>query len=333
MHIDYSIVICSYNPDERILSRCLEAVLHLDKKGLNIEVLLIDNNSKIKLSDVEYIKPYEEKLENFRIILEEKQGLTFARIAGIEAAIGNYIVFFDDDNEPDQKYLQELFALNSQYSNVAVWGPGTICVDFIDGIDAIIEENGKNAFQERHEAHITYANIRSWQSCYPYGTGMSVKTVFLKEYAVSVHEGLLTSVGRSGNSMSSGEDVQIVLQCLKKGAAAGVSPGLKVNHIIPAKRANYEYIKKLIFGACIGAGTCTIEVLPEYKQVLQNEIIDESKFTRRVLKGYYRLYLKKDKNKMFDFVRYVAFNSGIYLALGKPIPKRIHSIIKKLKLD
>lgn len=333
MFINYSIVICAHNSDERLLKRCLSAVVDLNKNGLGVEILLVDNNSTVPLDTVPYIKEYVEKTDGVKIIVEKKQGHTFARMAGISMAKGDYIVFFDDDNEPQNNYLQELALLHRDVPHVAVWGPGRISVDFIDGIDLNIKDYAAGIFQERRELHMSYANLRAWQDCYPYGTGMCVRTAFLVEYVRLVNEGRFTSTGRKGKRLSSGDDVQIVLYCISRGAGAGVAPALGINHIIPGNRANDKYIKRLIYGACIEGSINILEVLPEYSIFLSSIRVRSSKFSRRVIKGYLKLLFRKNPVKTFEFIKYIAFNYGVYLALEKEVPFMVTWVIKKLKLD
>src|SRR5690606_1526165 len=151
----------------------------------------------------------------------------------------SYIVFFDDDNEPERDYLTNLKTLHLEHPNVAAWGPGDINVEFIDGIDSNIEKSAidytKKAFQERHENYLSYASIRNWQACYPYGTGLCIKRHFLEAYALQAKEGGFRASNRKGNSVSSGGDLQIVLLCIDKAGAAGVSPSVKINPLISKK--------------------------------------------------------------------------------------------------
>ena len=53
---------------------------------------------------------------NTRLILEITQGLTFARMAGYKLASAPYIIFFDDDNEPDVNYLYGVLKKGGHFS-------------------------------------------------------------------------------------------------------------------------------------------------------------------------------------------------------------------------
>lgn len=106
--MDFSIIICTYNPDELLLKRCLSAVTHLIVGGFTAEVILVDNNSKEPLIDVNYVQDFIKNTPDSKLLLVKEQGLSHARIAGIQESKGRWIVFFDDDNEPDAAYLTAL---------------------------------------------------------------------------------------------------------------------------------------------------------------------------------------------------------------------------------
>lgn len=334
--VDYSIVICSYNPDERILKRCLKAVSRLNFEGLSYEVLIIDNNSSPSLSTLDYVQDFLNTLEHSSCIIEHEQGLTHARIKGIEEAKGNYVVFFDDDNEPQEDYIINLKALHDNFPNVAAWGPGNIWVDFIDGIDLSIRRKNTNHikkyFQERHEAFITYGSVRDWQIYYPYGTGLCVKLHYLQDYTKKVKQGEYNAIGRKGTLLSSGEDVQIVLFCINESAAAGISPTLNINHIIPQKRTKFGYIKRLAFGTSISYHMCTSEIFRDHKEQLEYHFISEIKFKTKALIKFIISLISNDQLRTLRFIHFIGVNYGAYIAINKPIPKVINWILHSLNV-
>ena len=71
--IDYSVVICTYNPDEEIFKRCLAAVECLDKTLLKIEILLIDNNSTTPIGTLECVKNFLDTELSSRLIVVKEQ--------------------------------------------------------------------------------------------------------------------------------------------------------------------------------------------------------------------------------------------------------------------
>jgi glucosyl-dolichyl phosphate glucuronosyltransferase len=69
------------------------------------EVVVVDNNSKDDTRNVAL--SFEGKL-NIRYVLEVKQGVSFARNAGIANASGDILVFTDDDCVPQEEWLHYL---------------------------------------------------------------------------------------------------------------------------------------------------------------------------------------------------------------------------------
>ncbi|MBX3254663.1 MAG: glycosyltransferase [Chitinophagaceae bacterium] len=332
MAIDYSIVVCTYNPEEGILKRCLESIYRLDLTGISTEVIIVDNNSSFPVAELPYVKEYLRKIPAVKILLEKEQGEKFARMAAIEQSTGRYIVYFDSDNEAYPDYLQQLQKLNTQFPEVAAWGPGNVWVDFIDGVEAGIEEYAPGAFQERHEKEVRFGQEREWQSYYPFGTGLCTLGVLLKEYVMLAKRGDFTPPGRKGNRLSSGADTQMVLLCIKKGYAAGVAPELKIIHIIPGSRANTRYLLRLVYGTFVAYKTCLIQVFPEKKNEVKKEKMPGWKFSVSVVKKYYKAKKRNNKHRWFELVQFIATEAGVYKALGKPVPLLVNKIIQRLQV-
>jgi hypothetical protein len=331
--IDYSIVICAYNPDERILIRCLAAVHNLDTTGIRTEVILSDNNSTFPVSGLGCVKDLSAKIPLMQTIMVAEQGVKYARMAAIERAKGKYIVYIDYDNEPAADYLQQLKKLNALYPEVAAWGPGNVRVDFIDGIEKRIEEYARAAFQERHEKGTRFSTEHSWQSCYPFGTGLCTHAFLLKEYVQLAKQGVFTLQGRKANRLSSGEDTQMVLLCISRGYAAGVSPTLKLNHMIPQSRANKKYLRRLAYGTAECYETCLTQVFPDRKNELVKNVIPPFKFTTRALKKLLKTIWSSEPNSFFELSAFIGINAGAYHALGRRPPAVIKKMINFFELQ
>lgn len=88
-----SILVCTYNPEAEIFSKCLSAI----KKSLDLikdfEILIINNNSTNKFYEAIYFTEFKSTVPNVKVIHEYKQGLTPARLRGIMEASGSLLVF------------------------------------------------------------------------------------------------------------------------------------------------------------------------------------------------------------------------------------------------
>lgn len=330
--IDFTMVICAYNPDPRLLSRCLVAVAGLDRSGLETEVLLVDNNSKEPVREIDFVKYYLDNIPSMQVLEVAEQGVQHARRAAIAVAKGNHTIYFDFDNEPEPDYLQLLKQLQIRFPEVAAWGPGHVTVDFIDGVDKEIEEKAKLVFQERHETQEQFASIPDWQDCYPFGTGLCMPTKLLLEYNAAAATGSFTMPGRQGNKLSSGEDTQMVLLAIKKGFSAGVSPLLRLQHIITRSRANQHYIEKLIYGTGECYAACILEVFPSQEDQFRSKMLSPITFTRKAVKKYLSNLWIGDPGEKFKMIEFLAANAGIYHAFRKQVPLLVDSLIKKLRL-
>lgn len=329
--MEYSIIICTYNPDERLLKRCLNAVRALSGGSPTFEVILVDNNSTHPIEDLPYVKDFLNSCSIALLIKELKQGLNYARLAGVRASKGKYIVFFDDDNEPDPDYLVRLRYLHLTYPSIAAWGPGRVSVDFIDGlISNELEVYAREAFQERFEKETIYAQESSWQSCYPYGTGLCLNRHVVEGYEELTKSGRFNILDRTGNQLTSGGDVQMVLYCISLGFGAGVDPELGVKHIIPGKRTSLDYLKRLTFGNSICYATCVSEVFPEQLVKLNANLIKEGKLVRKTFKRFIAVKLSSDPVKVLELIDYIGGHCGIYRAIGKPTPKAIDWLLRRL---
>lgn len=329
-HPQFSLVVCTYNPQERILRRCLAAIALLNRQGIAAEVILVDNNSTPGVQDMECVQHFRPGIPAMRVLHESRPGVKFARMRAIEEAAGDYVVYVDTDNELEANYLQELAQLIKQYPQVGAWGPGVVQVEFLDGVPPHLESCARAAFQERHESEIRMAREQEWQDCYPFGTGLCIRTDVLREYNRLALNGIFTFEGRKGNSLTSGEDTQMILLAIRIGYFAGVAPSLRLKHLIPAGKANWPYMKRLAFGTAVCYEPALLEVFPERETLLQTRLLKKYTFLRRALRR-----VLKARNKMpaemLAAIQFVGLQAGVYEALGKPLPAGIQYLIHRLK--
>lgn len=98
-----SIIIPAYNIAPYI-GRCLESVLR--QTFQEIEVIIVDDGSTDDTASK--IKVYESKDRRIKLIQQENQGVTSARLTGIRNATGDYIGFVDGDDIIDPDMYEHL---------------------------------------------------------------------------------------------------------------------------------------------------------------------------------------------------------------------------------
>jgi hypothetical protein len=267
---NFSIIVCTFNPIEHLFNRTLQAIAALElRKEIVVECVIVDNNSAPEIIQFHYVQTFLAQCPWARVVREPKQGLTFARIAGIKASSASVLVFFDDDNEPDKNYLITAQHYLQTYPGVAIWGPGQVNVEFLDPVsDWFKQEFSSKAFQGKtiHCPEFGCLPRGGYEAFYPPGTGqLGLRSVF-EHYVSAVETGELKSTGRKGKSLSSAEDIQIVWEAIKLGFSAGLAPGLKLNHLIPANRSTVEYVKPLTFGTASSYIPALVDSFPDAKE-------------------------------------------------------------------
>jgi len=93
--VDVSVVISTYNRCT-LLARALESLQNQDTADVSYEILVVDNNSTDETRAVTQ-RMINATPGRLRYVFESKQGLSYARNAGIASARAKIIAFTDDD--------------------------------------------------------------------------------------------------------------------------------------------------------------------------------------------------------------------------------------------
>ncbi|MDO4413676.1 MAG: glycosyltransferase family 2 protein [Erysipelotrichaceae bacterium] len=100
--VKYSVIIPVYNVEKQ-LPRTIESVL--DQTIESFELILVNDGSKDSSGSV--CDLYAEKDKRVHVIHKENGGVSSARNAGIENAIGEYIVFIDSDDYVSPVFVKQ----------------------------------------------------------------------------------------------------------------------------------------------------------------------------------------------------------------------------------
>jgi glucosyl-dolichyl phosphate glucuronosyltransferase len=110
--VDLSVVLSTYNRGA-LLKNALEKLVAQQSSGMEYEILVVDNNSTDHTKQL--VQSFVERDPHFRYIFEPKQGLSYARNAGIEAARSDLIVFCDDDVEVAPDWVQKYHEASQRF--------------------------------------------------------------------------------------------------------------------------------------------------------------------------------------------------------------------------
>lgn len=245
----FSVVVCTYNPDNRIFSRLIHALDQLQVPvDVPVEFIVVDNNSLQPVDEKDFVKNFLQAKANRKCVKEKEPGLTAARQRGYHEARYNWLVYFDDDNEPGTAFLTELEKATRQFPEVRCWGPAEISVELLDTpVHAWVQQK-KFYFQERNWEKTNFGIHAIWQSYFPYGTGLVVHRDIMTEYVRRIKDGRYSLSDRKGKSLTSGGDLQIVLTATNLNHPAGTVHGMVVNHMIVPQKSTVNYLERQVYG-------------------------------------------------------------------------------------
>jgi len=100
----FSIIIPTYNRNDQ-LTTCLHSLTCLNYSPTNFEVIIVNDGGEVQLDHL--IAPFKSKIKVLAID-KNNGGPASARNAGAEIAKGDFLVFIDDDCQPDLEWLMQL---------------------------------------------------------------------------------------------------------------------------------------------------------------------------------------------------------------------------------
>jgi len=237
-----SVIICSYNPKVEYLRRAIFCIQKQDFAMEELELLLIDNGSDIKLeSEVDL-----SWNTNNRIIREENIGLTNARLCGIKNANGEIMIFVDDDNLLKSDYLSQSYNIYKKFSFLGAWG-GKISGEFETTPPIWFEPKHYEMLAIRDVKRDVWSNLLfNWETT-PIGAGLVVTHNVAQLYFDSMQkeENKKFIFDRKGKNLISGGDNQIVLTAISSGYGCGRFKSLELTHLIPENRLTLDYMVNL----------------------------------------------------------------------------------------
>ncbi len=113
-----SVIICSYN-GAGTLESCLRSMRRLDYRW-GYEVIVVDDGSTDATQQI------LQRFPEVRNIRQPNRGLAYARNVGMEAAMGEILVYTDSDCEVDEDWLYYIALAMKRSSHVGMGGPNLI---------------------------------------------------------------------------------------------------------------------------------------------------------------------------------------------------------------
>lgn len=189
-----------------------------------------------------------------RIVREERLGQAYAFFRGIAEVRAPVVVVVDDDNILDPDYLEAALDIMRAEPSLGVLGGRVRPLHLVDPPEWFRGLEGWLACRDPGGEELR-GDWSAGRTAYPWfapnGAGMVVRREVLLRHAEEASASPARSgLGRNGaQRFGANEDVDIGMVALGMGLAAGYSPRLGMDHAIPARRMDAEYIARLAHGA------------------------------------------------------------------------------------
>jgi glycosyltransferase involved in cell wall biosynthesis len=254
--VGVTVVIPTYNGASRV-GDVLEGLAGQDAEAGSFEVVVIDNNSTD--GTAAFVERHPAVLQlaargiGCRVVLETRQGLAFARIRGVQSANAGYVCFLDDDTVPDASYIREgIGALDADA------GIGLLVSRVRPRYDAAVPPSiarREHLFAINERLGNRRLDFGATPTMAPtLGAGLWVRrTAFLSTTPWETPGRMLPD--RIGNTLVSGNDIEIGYLIGRGGFKRVYVPGLGLEHRIPARRLKAAYVVRLIEGIVRSAMT------------------------------------------------------------------------------
>ena len=125
--------------------------------------------------------------------------------------------------------------------------------------------------------------------------GQVIRRDVAESYRRAVESGQLSATDRSGGSLSSAGDSQIVWQAINLGLAAGTHPDLKLLHLIPGSRSTIKYLRRLMFGCASSHYRARAQSFPQEAEALRRSVPTLARYGIQVSKV---LMLSASRNRL-----------------------------------
>lgn len=233
--LSIDVVICTYN-NAVLLDRVLDALAQQQvAPHVHWQALVVNNNCTDATAAV-----VEKHVQSGRLplqtVLEPVQGLTPARLCGVQNTIGDWIAFVDDDCLLAPDWVEQAAKFAAAHPDCGAFG-GMVVLDWETPPPEFVLSYGYSFAQQEH-------GLEPKRMACLVGAGLVIRRAALSDSGW-VDKQLLAD--RVGKKLISGGDVEIALRIAAK-YEIWYNPDCQLKHIIPARRISLEYLKKINLG-------------------------------------------------------------------------------------
>jgi glycosyltransferase involved in cell wall biosynthesis len=232
-----SVVLCTHNPRETYLRRVLEALRKQTLPLVQWELLLVDNASKIPVSNSFDLSWHPRG----KITREEELGKMHAWFKGIGEAKGDILVFVDDDNVLDPNYLDQVLAIAESRPFIGAWGASVLPEFESPPPFWIKDQMWRLSVDEVRED--VWSNLREGFETKPLGAGMCIRKEVGAHYLDWCRANEMSiALDRKGNAITGYGEMNLSLCAIDMGLGTAKFARLRLTHLIPTSRLTLDYM-------------------------------------------------------------------------------------------
>lgn len=245
-----SVLICSHNGAARIEQTLDHLARQVFEESISWEIVLVDNASTDGLEQ-KAVSSWSSNVP-LRVIREPRLGVTYARITGMNHCRYAYIGFIDDDNWASPDWVERAFhAIDSKPDAGAVGGANMAVFETEPPV--WFERYSRNyAVGEQYET----SGIVEKPDGMLWGAGLVLRNEAWQQLVSLGYDPLIQS--RTGKSLMSGEETEILLSFKLLGWNLYYDKQLKLEHYIPCQRMTWKYHLRLRRG--LGAASVYLDL-------------------------------------------------------------------------
>jgi glucosyl-dolichyl phosphate glucuronosyltransferase len=242
------VVVCTYNNGAMLADTLAALGRQRDVEASRWTCLVVDNNCTDNTPHVVQRYIAERAVPGLRVVREPRQGLTPARLRGVQSTTAPWIAFVDDDCILENDWIAAAVAFAENHPHAGAFG-GRVTLDFAAETPSYVRSYGYSFAEQdlgdsRHRVEFLV------------GAGLVVNRAALS--ACGWTDAPLLA-DRVGHRLVSGGDVEIVLRIASGGHELWYLPDCRLLHRIPSSRTTLGYLTAINRG--LGVSQALADVL------------------------------------------------------------------------
>jgi glycosyltransferase involved in cell wall biosynthesis len=224
-------IVCTHNRSKVLRAAIESLVTQTLPTGCGWEILVVDNNSTDETRKV--VEEFEERYPGLiRYCFESRQGISYARNAGVQNANGEIVAFLDDDETAGVGWLKSLTA--NLHGDEWVGAGGRILAVATMPLPRWLTANSDftNGPLPSFDRGLDAGELKEP----PFSANMAFRREVFDKLG-----GFRTDLGRSGQGLFSNEDTEYGRRLMRAGLHLRYEPSAVTHHPVHESRLHKQY--------------------------------------------------------------------------------------------